>query len=167
MNIFFLDSNFELAAQYLGNKHLVKAVLETAQLLSTAQHLLASPVNETKVYRATHVNHPINKWCRANCQNYEWTCRYGLALCKEYTFRYSKRHKSQNVIEYCYNNYPYNLPLAIDMTPPAQAMPDEYKGPNTIEGVVEAYRRYYREDKMRNVECKWTKRKPPEWLEDL
>ena len=40
MNIFVLDENPYLAAQYHNNKHVVKMILETAQLLSTAHHVL-------------------------------------------------------------------------------------------------------------------------------
>ena len=48
-----------------------------------------------------------------------------MELCKEYTYRYERRHKSQDVIEWCIVNKP-NI-SDIGFTEPAKAMPDEYK----------------------------------------
>jgi hypothetical protein len=40
MNIFVLDTNPAKAAKYHNNKHCVKMILETAQLLSTAHRII-------------------------------------------------------------------------------------------------------------------------------
>ena len=65
MNIFYVDENPELAARYHGDKHVVKMVLETAQLLSTAHHVLDGDENQfcqkasdRGLYRPSHANHP-------------------------------------------------------------------------------------------------------------
>ena len=39
MNIFFLDENPTLSAQYHVDKHVVKMILETAQLLCSVHHV--------------------------------------------------------------------------------------------------------------------------------
>lgn len=153
MNIFVLDTCPVQAAKYQCDKHVVKMVLETAQLLCSPFDKGAAP------YRRTHYNHPCSKWVRESQDNYEWLIRHGLALASEYNFRYDKFHKSLEVIKWCgLNGGVLKLPK-VGLTPFAQAMPDECK--NTLD-VVDAYRTYYREHKARIA--KWTKRAVPEWF---
>ena len=90
MQIIILDTNPIIAAQYQADKHCVKMVLETAQILST---IAGGP------YKPTHQKHPCVLWAGQNRTNFNWLCRHGLALAHEYTRRYGKRHKSQDVIE--------------------------------------------------------------------
>jgi hypothetical protein len=79
-----------------------------------------------------------------------------LELCKEYTYRYGKRHKSQEVIEWCITNKP-NI-VDKEFTEPARAMPDEYK----VKSVVESYRNYYIGEKKSFAV--WKNRDIPEWF---
>ena len=155
MNIFFTDEDPIKAAQSLCDKHVVKMVLESAQILCSVINVINN--EQIAPYRTTHKNHPCVKWAMLSPQNFDWLHRHAMALCKEYTFRYDKRHKSQNVIEWCGNNRVTKL--LSDFTSPAQAMPDEYKHSNP----VIAYRQYYIQDKMKNIDCRWTKRKQPKW----
>lgn len=159
MNIFFLDQNPQLAAQYQCDKHVVKMILESAQLLCTAHRL--RPLHEfpEKFYKATHINHPCSIWTRKCLANYVWLALHAKYLCKEYTYRYNKIHKSEEIIHWCLYYGP-NIPYRFVPTEPAQAMPEQYKD----EDVVTAYRNYYIEYKMKNIQCRWTKRQPPEWI---
>lgn len=131
MNIFVLDEDPNQAARFACDKHVVKMILESAQLLCAAFPEGDAP------YKKTHVNHPCSIWTRANNSNYEWLVQHAYALCAEYTKRYGKVHKSQSVIEWCDINRP-NLPEE-PITPFPQAMPDQYKSSNPIQ----AYRAYY------------------------
>jgi len=145
MNIFILDRDPVLAAQYQCDKHVVKMVLETAQILSTIN---GGP------YKPTHKNHPCVLWAEKNPLNYQWLSRHAVALANEYTLRYGKRHKCQDIIEdlavsYAYGNYP---PASF-----VQCMPEQYRQ----EDPVEAYRAYYRSEKARFAT--WTKREQPFW----
>jgi hypothetical protein len=79
-----------------------------------------------------------------------------LELCKEYTYRYGKRHKSQDVIEWCLSNKP-NI-NDVGFTNPPKAMPDEYK----VDDVIESYRKYYRGAK--SGFAVWKNREVPEWF---
>jgi hypothetical protein len=79
-----------------------------------------------------------------------------LELCKEYTYRYGKRHKSQDVIEWCVTNKP-NI-CDKEFTEPARAMPNEYK----VDSVVESYRNYYIGEKSKIAV--WKNREIPEWF---
>lgn len=138
MNIFILSTDPDEAARAQCNSHVVKMILETAQLLSSAH-----PHN-TAPYKHTHVNHPCAKWTRASIDNYRWLVLHGQALCDEYTIRYGKIHKTQQVILWLKNNEP-DLPK-IGLTPFAIAIKDEkYKNADP----VESYKAYYIGEKKR------------------
>ena len=47
------------------------------------------------LYKPTHINHPCTRWISASECNYLWALEHGLALCHEYTSRYSKTHKCE------------------------------------------------------------------------
>ena len=119
------------------DKHVVKMVLETAQMLCTA----ARAKGGWAPYGATHTKHPCTLWAQRSQENWSWLVEHGKALCAEYTRRYNKHHKSEPVIRYC-----GELDLQFDRrerTPFAQAMPDQYKN----ECAVTAYRAYYMGEK--------------------
>ena len=80
MNIFFLDPDPRLAAQYHCDKHVVKMVLETAQLLSGVVHL-NNPADRRipDLYSLTHANHPCAVWARAKLDNYAWLYQLGIS----------------------------------------------------------------------------------------
>lgn len=97
MNIFILDTNPIKAAKCLDDKRVVKMILETAQILCTV--LNKCGVSNTP-YKPTHVNHPCTLWAGKTRMNFQWLLSHGQALCSEYTNRYSKRHKSQDIIDW-------------------------------------------------------------------
>ena len=154
MNIFFLDYDVVKCAKYHCDKHVVKMILETAQLLCSAHHVTNSKLDIP--YKLSHKNHPCSIWVRESLSNYFYLCELGLELCKEYTYRYGKRHKSQDVIEWCVMN-PINV-IDKDFTEPPKAMPDEYK----VKSVIESYRNYYIGAKKSFVS--WKNRDIPYWF---
>lgn len=158
MNIFYLDHDPTACAQYHGDKHVVKMILETAQLLCSAHHLHHSPADN--LYRLTHQNHPSARWVRAAKSHYDWTYRLFVALCQEYTHRYGKVHlteqKLKETLAFC--------PITHDDTfsPPPLVMPDEFhRDTNTPDDVVHAYRQYYKTAKADLMV--YTNRTPPFW----
>ncbi len=162
MNIFFLDENPTLSAQYHVDKHVVKMILETAQLLCSVHHVTDQVTTKYRLstdqvpYKLSHKNHPCAVWARQSLSNYLYLCELGLELGKEYTYRYGKRHKSIDVIEWCIVNKP-NIP-DIGFTTPAMAMPDEFK----TDSVVESYRNYYMGAKISLAS--WKNREKPFWF---
>lgn len=156
MNIFYVDENPVIAAQMLCDKHVVKMILESAQLLCSVHYFYTSSYQP--VYKLTHKNHPCSIWARTSVANYVWLCQHGLALCEEYTNRYGKIHKSEAVIRDCYSHIP-SIPDD-HFTKPPLAMPDLYKSDDP----VESYRKYYLGEKMGFAT--W-KTKPPYWIEAL
>lgn len=155
MNIFLLDTDTRKCAHYHCDKHVVKMILETAQLLCGVHHM-TDQVTDQVPYKLSHKNHPCAIWSRESLSNYLYLCDLGLELCKEYTYRYGKRHKSQDVIEWCVTNKP-NI-CDKEFTEPARAMPNEYK----VDSVVESYRNYYIGEKSKIAV--WKNRDIPEWF---
>ena len=153
MNIFFLDFDVKKCAEYHCDKHVVKMILETAQLLCSAHHVTGG----TAPYKLSHKNHPCSIWVRASLSNYLYLCELGLALGEEYTHRYGKKHKSVEVIEWCLLNRP-NI-HDVDFTSPPLAMGDEYKIGNDV---IESYRNYYKGAKSEIVS--WKNRETPDWF---
>jgi hypothetical protein len=177
MNIFALHTDPVLSAQSHCDKHVVKMIIEYAQLMSTAHRvfdgslyqgktkngrnikrwLMPDEVLEEVVYKASHVNHPSGIWCRQTKANYDYLYTLWLSLCKEYTHRYGRIHLTQSKLEDILCNAPSNIPHGT-LTELPQAMPDDAKMPN----VIDAYRNYYRVYKKDFA--KWTKRQTPEWF---
>lgn len=154
MQIFILDDDVKRCAQSHCDKHVIKQILEICQLLCTTLR-----INNIKYgYKITHPHHPCRIWLGKSLSNFTWSINFGLQLCKEYTYRYDKTHKTQTVL----NNMPLPNITDIGLMPFIQAMPDEYKVPSDP---VQAYRNYYRNAKRHLLV--YTKRKPPKWIEDI
>lgn len=179
MNIFYLDKDPVVAARWMVDKHVVKMILESAQLLCTAHRLLdgvetlgksatgrnvkrwvLSDAREPVLYSATHINHPSAVWCRQSVENYNWLTDHMFALLHEYTHRYNKQHKIEGELSYMLQSPPHNL-REYDSTLMPSAMADEYK---ISDDPIVNYRNYYKIGKSRMH--KWTNRQPPEWIND-
>ena len=154
MNIFVLDKEPKICAQYHCDKHVIKMILEGVQLLCGVHWSTGG----SAPYKLSHRNHPCSIWTRECIENYVWLCDLTMELCEEYTYRYGKKHKSQTILEWCMINIP-NIRSNGDVTPFALAMPDEYK----VSCPVESYRNYYRGAK--SGFATWKNREVPEWYE--
>lgn len=159
MNIFALSRNARRAARYHGNKHVVKMILESAQLLCTAHRALdgSEAVGGAPLYKLTHRNHPCAVWARASSGNYEWLYELFCALCEEYTFRYGRTHACWTKLGRALAEPPKHIPEGA-MTEFALAMPEAFRRGDA----VESYRLYYREAKREL--CEWKGREAPEWF---
>lgn len=161
MNIFFIDRSVKICARYHVDRHVVKMILETVQLLCTAIWVVCGEDCKDLPCKPTHKNHPSAVWARANQNNWMWLKRLGIALCEEYTFRYEKEHKLEQPLR---KLVVPTLPDEEFFQPP-QAMPDEYKD----EDSVVAYRKYYRVGKAhlhywKSGKPAWKKREIPFWI---
>lgn len=147
MNIFYLHECPFVSAKAMTNKHCVKMILESAQLLSTAHHILDgdNAKHKDKLYKKTHHNHPSAVWVRGSKDNYMWLYKHFIALSTEYTIRYGKIHLTYEKLASYLQEYPNNIPEG-KFTQPPQAMPDIYKDYDS----VQAYRRYYLNEKIKN-----------------
>lgn len=156
MNIFYLDRDPARAAEMMHDKHVVKMILETAQILSTVCH--RHGVWKDGMYRPTHPHHPSVLWAGDSAAHFNWLVDHGQHLCNEYHHRYGRLHKSGAVIDLCGAEAPTQFP-AHTWTDPTQAMPEEFKVPGDS---VAAYRAYYLGRKVE--QSKWTRRPVPTFV---
>jgi hypothetical protein len=158
MNIFYLDKDPKLAAQYHCDKHIVKMILESAQLLSTAWHeLRPGKAALMDIYKSTHKNHPSAVWVRKDARHYRWLANLMTELCKEYTLRYGRIHASERLLKQLAKEP--NTESNFRFIPPPQCMPEQYQCADTIQ----AYRNYYTFGKTYLL--KYTNRNRPHWLQ--
>ena len=183
MNIFALDNNPKIAAQYHNSKHCVKLILEHHQLLCTAHRVLDGIETEgksksgrkkkewifsnkelnDKFYSATHCNHPSAIWCRTTDSNYRWLHELTIELCKEYTYRYGKIHKCEQIgLLDLLKTPPKNIPMG-EFTQVTPAMDKEYIIPGDS---VASYRNYYIKAKQHLADWsgKVNSRPIPDWF---
>ena len=132
MNIFFLSEDPILAAEMSCDRHSIKMILESAQMLSTC--------------------------LRQHGYDGEWVLSHAFALCREYTARYGKFHKSEDILYRCGELREQYIPAG-SLTVPPKCMGLEYKiGEANWYGVVASYRNYYRKGKTY-----MNKGKGPQW----
>ena len=153
MNIFILDKNITKCARYHCDKHVVKMILESAQILCTVcnKHGIRTP------YRSTHAKHPCVLWAEASIQNWRWLRRLAQVLNEEFKYRYchQENHRSYQVIQKLREP---KLP-SLGLTDHPQAMPAQYRVPSNP---VLAYRSYY--NGMKRPIAAWTRRREPQWF---
>ena len=169
MNIFVLDEDPIISAQMQCDKHIVKMPLETAQMLCSVWHRYGSA--DRVPDKEAHKNHPCTLWAGNDGANYDWLWQHGMELCFEYTRRYNKIHKCQQVImdltiDTCKFEFPNMSVDWWDITPHPQCMHDEYKEQDGFfspeVAIVRAYRQYYVNEK-KDI-AKWEKSRPmPDW----
>ena len=153
MNIFVLDECPVISAQMQCDKHIVKMPLETTQMLCSVWHRYG--VGDKVPYKEAHKKHPCTLWTGDSAENYDWLWQHGMELCFEYTRRYNKIHKCQQVImDLLIDNCEFEFDnIGSHGTPHPQCMPDEYKC--AFDDAVQAYRKYYVNDK-KDI-AKWEK----------
>jgi hypothetical protein len=151
MNIFVLDYDPATSAFMHCDKHVVKMILESAQMICTTHHLTSNGMYYIP-YRPVHKNHPCTVWVRESLSNYEWLMSLTYWLNFEYRYRFNRKvnHKSYDAI--------ISLPKPNikdkGLTPFALAMPDECK----MNDAVDSYINYYNTHKSHLL--MYTKRKP-------
>lgn len=180
MNIFYLNNDPVVCAQQHVDKHVVKMILEYAQLLSTAHRILDGTETtkqsktgrrlkhwslhdsrDSALYSATHANHPSARWARDNKSNYQWLFKLWIELMREYNYRYGKIHSSARLIPFL-KNPPNNIPDG-EFSAPWRAMPDDYKVDRSEpDYTIKSYRAYYNGAKTSMF--KWKNRPTPEWI---
>jgi hypothetical protein len=171
MNIFYLDRDPVLAAQMQCDKHVVKMILESAQLLCTAHRILdgdGAGADAIGLYKIAHKNHPSAIWARDRQANYNWLFTHMKALMAEYTYRYDgKHHKSEFLLEYIESCPMSLMTCKLPFTPPPQCgMSDKYKS----DDAVLAYQLYYVFEKTsmcNGTGPQWGKtREAPNWYKE-
>lgn len=196
MNIFILSENPIDAAQMLHNRHVVKMILESAQMISCTirakpngekffndwSHIIKQEIDEPdfvietihSLLKITHQNHPANVWLREKPENFYWLTRHLSALLDEYFFRFEKIHEyRQNATLYLLfakkcMEIEYGSDIS-DWPKPSDfelCMPTCYKSPHSA---TQSYQNYYIREKLftKNGQTnKYTKRRIPFFILD-
>lgn len=182
MNLFILDECPIVSAMWQCDKHVPKMIVESGQMLSTAHRMLDGTLErrpsksgktmvkyyrlsqhsmESTLYKAVHFAHPCTVWTMESSANYEWHYQHFWALCKEYTYRYGKIHKTERELLKVLEKPPMSI-LRGEMTPFKLAMKSN---PECIAlgDPVKAYQAFY-QTKQERFKMVWTKREKPEWF---
>lgn len=175
MNVFALHNSPKIAAQMMCDKHIIKMIIETAQILSCVldyrykeEHktddLTPSKQLDLPQYPKAHAKHPCTLWAMASTANFDWLRDHLRELCRQYSVRYPNRNGTMKAHSLEWTAMVYDaqaqyleFPLQ-QRTPFAQAMPDAYKS----DDAVVAYRTYYLMDKSFAA---WKRVPTPTWYE--
>ena len=188
MNLFVLDKDPVIAAQLQCDKHVVKMIVESAQMLCTTHRMLdgnmkieeryvegSLPARYRKIkrwthpdkeldslfYKAVHMNHPCTKWTMLSACNYEWHYRHFIALCDEYQYRYNRQHSTDALLRSKLKQHPRNiLKQGLTLFPLAMKSNPECMFPDDP---VKSYKLYY-QTKQSRFKMTWKDRAIPEWF---
>ena len=182
INLFVLDNDPVKAAQLQCDKHVVKMIVESAQMLSTIHRMLdgklmrapsksgktmskqwihPDPKLDEILYKAVHMHHPCTVWTAESNNNYNWHYVHFIGLCDEYTYRYGKIHGTDALLRDVLKNPPRNIPVG-----PKTAQPLAMKSnPECMNyrDIVGSYRKFY-QTKQSRFKMAWTSRPVPEWF---
>jgi len=182
VNLFILDKDPVIAAQLQCDKHVVKMIVESAQMLSTTHRMLDGKLakvpsksgksnvkawtlpdeREDILYKAVHTAHPCTVWTTKSNNNYNWHYVHFTALCDEYKYRYGKTHSTDTLLREILKTPPRNIEVGyLTQQPLAMKSNPECMFPNDP---VKSYRMFY-QTKQDRFKMSWTKRPIPEWFE--
>ena len=133
MNLFILDKHPVKSAQLQCDKHVVKMIVESAQMLSTVHRMLdgrlerrlsksgksmvkywtLSDGRENTLYKPVHMYHPCTVWTAESNSNYNWHWAHFAALCEEYKYRYEKVHATDKLLKNILESLPKTSRLVL------------------------------------------------------
>lgn len=155
MNIFAIEENLAKSAKSLDNLRVVKMIVESCQILSTAmiENGMSAP------YKPTHKNHPCTKWATHSYGNFADLAIHAESLLEEYTERFHKIHKCESVLGEIMSNVDSSKFATRGKTPIPLCMPEEFKSNDT----VASYRRYF----ASKPNIRYPSDKVPNWFREL
>lgn len=188
MNLFTVDEDPRQAAIALGDKHIVKMLLETTQMLSNKVYdglgitswrqvqeknlqdevltrFIGFPRRDENgnslPYRPAHWNHPVSQWVRLTRKNWLWTWKHAIALSDEYTYRFGKIHGCEKILIWLYDKFIRNQFIFSvgGLTEFKMCFEDQYK---KYDSPILNHRENYKFGKAHLH--RWTRRKPPQWI---
>ena len=164
MNIFALDKNPYTAARYLCDKHVVKMLLESVQILVSGLRQHDCPIDKLpknkmgNPYGKGYPHHPSTRWAMQTDLNFDWLTMHAIGISEQYTLRYKKVHACYWPLHHIIHEHLCRYIPQGPLTDFALAMPDKYKSPDPIQ----SYRDYYIHEKADIAVWKYTK--TPEWF---
>ena len=163
MNIFVLDENPVKSAQAMDCVRVPKMVTESAQMMASALRRWGATDEQMPLtksgspYKGGYHHHPCTIFAGDTRANFKWLAHHAEALLDEYHHRFGKVHACHNPI-YQMSSMSKMIPEG-ELTPFAQAMPDEYKN----DDAVKAYRAYYHSKMYSAGGVHYRHTSPPDW----
>lgn len=162
MNLFPLDRDPAIAAQYHCDQHVRKMILEVAQLMTLA-HEANGDIKSWVLPPApsTYMNNACAIWVRECKANYLWTYELFVNLLTEFDYRWGKTHAYGGGISVRYAHVPPCLPEPLRRDHEqdlgwAVHMPDDCRIGDTVRSTRLLYNRHKRF-------ATWTRRPVPSW----
>lgn len=157
MNLFYLSENPIQAAEYMHDKHVVKMITESAQLLSTYYHITTTniPLHIKSQLCEPVKQKQIPEWMSKDVHNVCYLLEHAKELSALYTIIYKKIHKLDHLIHILDRELNPDKISLVDIickhTPPPLLMPDEYKiGEGRSKDLARSsYILYYYKEKMK------------------
>lgn len=152
MNIFHLSDCPLKAARFQCNKHVVKMVTESANMLlvpfvQNYGYLNIPKTKSGRDFKATHQKHPSTVWANTSRENYYWLLDHTYALLAEYRRRYNKEHYCVRYVEFV-SDWKHKLTFEIEgITPFARCFGDYKIQLESEPDTVKAYQQFYWLDK--------------------
>ncbi len=136
------------------NYRVVKMILESCQLLSTALnvHGLKGP------YKSFNPKHPSTMWVIESSANFDDLVNLTISLLDEYGLRFKKTHKCEQVLKQILKTYNPSVFPSNKSTPLRLAMPNEFKTDNP----VLSYRNYW----LTKPNVRYPENKVPSWFKE-
>ena len=180
MNIFILSEerepliHYQQQAHYHIDKHVVKMIAESVQMLVTAlaaphrNGIFDIPSFPCKPLSASMTKHPCTQWTCASIENFNYLACLALQLCQEHQYRYplSAEHAYMHFLKALVDQ------LKLHGFGPTADLPQQFaiavKDPNkrTTSAdhmiALDTYRSYYVRDKRSFAT--WKKRMKPVWF---
>lgn len=161
VNLFYLDKNPKLCAEYYCDKHVNKILIEILQILSQIHHMIGDKQPPYKKCTAIKPKLSPFIWAMKSISNYKYCCDLAFYLLKEYKYRYNKNdHKCSIPLEWLSNNIPNSIKgirrTKFILTDNVSAYQDYFSD-------VDASRYIYVDFKCKSD--KWTLREKPKWFD--
>lgn len=169
MNIFYTNANPRLCALDHCKVHTRKMIVEYAQLLSAAHHVLDGDKATEGIYKLSHKNHPSAIWVRQSAKHYIYVLSLTINLCQIYSKSTGKQHATYSKI-LTLMQLPYTLDNKGFSIPPV-VTPNEFKAQLIFGSTTEqVYKNYlnskYKEwlSRDKKIDVSWYN-DVPEWVD--
>ena len=153
MNIYVLDHDIELCAQYHCDRHVVEMIPGYVQILCAALNRRGF---DTPVIDAC-AEHPCVQWAQASFDNFLWLKDLTLFLNDEYRLRFDRGDDHRSIKKlHKLSRFRFERH---GLTPFPQVMPGRFRVPDDP---VRAYRNFYIGEKLSCA--RWSLRATPDWI---
>lgn len=159
MQLFVLDKKPTLAVHYLVDCHVIKMCLETAQILSGVILRYRGELS-AGMPKPQNITHPVIRAIDTNAK-VSWVLSYFESLLEEYSNRFGKKHKYDNLSGLYYSFFPVASKIAGNCNGLACVFTNFITNEKDM---IEAHRAYYKFKKSIIKRWKYTNCKEPDWL---